>query len=62
MLKIVIDPGHYTNYNAGVAAGYYEGNRVFDLARLLKAELEKNTNQVEAIMTKKTPAFLYVDR
>lgn len=56
MLKIVIDPGHYTNYNAGVAAGYYEGNRVFDLARLLKAELEKDTEQVEVIMTKKTPA------
>lgn len=56
MLKVVIDPGHYTNYNKGVAAGYYEGNTVLKLAQYLKEELEISRNQVEVIMTKDTLA------
>lgn len=51
-LTIVIDPGHYANYNKGVHPGYYEGNAVYQLAQYLKAELESGTDQVKAIMTK----------
>ena len=56
MLRIVIDPGHYTGYNKGVAAGYYEGNAVYKLAQYLKEELQSGTDQVEVIMTKATLA------
>lgn len=52
MLKIVIDPGHYANYNKGVHPGYYEGNTVYKLAQYLKEELEYDTDQVTVIMTK----------
>lgn len=40
-LVVVIDPGHTANYNKGAAAGYYEGNMTLDLAKRLKAALEK---------------------
>lgn len=56
MLKIVIDPGHYTGYNKGVAAGYCEGNAVYKLAQYLKEELQSGTDQVEVITTKGTMA------
>lgn len=56
MLKIVIDPGHYTGYNKGVAAGYCEGNAVYKLAQYLKEELQSGTDQVEVIVTKGTMA------
>ena len=56
MFRIVIDPGHYTGYNKGVAAGYYEGNAVYKLAQYLKEELQSGTDQVEVIMTKATLA------
>lgn len=52
MLRVVIDPGHTKDYNGGVAPGYYEGNKVFTLAKYLKEELERDTDQVEAILTK----------
>lgn len=52
MLRVVIDPGHTEDYNGGVAPGYYEGNKVFTLAKYLKEELERDTDQVEAILTK----------
>lgn len=52
MLKIVIDPGHYTGYNKGVASGYWEGNAAFKLAVYLKEELQRGTDQVSVIMTK----------
>ena len=52
MLKVVIDPGHTKDYNGGVAPGYYEGNKVFTLAKYLKEELERDTDQVKAILTK----------
>lgn len=54
MLKIVIDPGHYTGYNKGVAAGYCEGNAAYKLAQYLKEELQSGTDQVEVIVTKGT--------
>ncbi len=56
MLKIVIDPGHYTEYNKGHSAGYYEGNAVFKLAQYLKDELQSGTDQIKAILTKNTMA------
>lgn len=39
---IMLDPGHdYAKYNQSpVVPGYYEGQRMWDLAQLLKAELE----------------------
>lgn len=40
-ILVVLDPGHYPNYNKGVAPGYYEGNKMFDLTELEKTELEK---------------------
>lgn len=52
MLTIVIDPGHYTNYNKGVHPGYYEGNTVYQLAQYLKQELESGTDQIKVILTK----------
>lgn len=56
MLTVVIDPGHYTGYNRGVAVGYYEGNAVYKLAQYLKEELQRGTDQVKVIMTKSTMA------
>lgn len=55
-LKIVIDPGHYANYNKGVTPGYYEGNAVYQLAQYLKQELESDTDQVQVILTKNSMA------
>ena len=56
MITVVIDPGHYTRYNKGVAAGYYEGNAVFKLAQYLKEELQSGTDQIKVAMTKNTMA------
>lgn len=41
MATIVIDPGHYEGYNAGVCPGYFEGNAMLKLAQYLGAELTK---------------------
>jgi N-acetylmuramoyl-L-alanine amidase len=49
-MKICIDAGHYNKYNPGVANGYFEGNAMWELSLLLKAELEKYG--VEIIMTR----------
>lgn len=38
---VCIDPGHGLKYNPGANSSYYEGNRMFDLGKLLKIELEK---------------------
>ena len=39
--KILLDAGHYTNYNqSNVYKSYYEGNAMWTLQNLLKAELE----------------------
>lgn len=56
MITVVIDPGHYTGYNKGVTAGYYEGNAVFKLAQYLKEELQSDTDQIKVAMTKNTMA------
>lgn len=39
-VKICLDPGHYTGYNRGCVAGYYEGDMTLLLAQELKKELE----------------------
>lgn len=39
-IKIMIDPGHFQNVNAGAAAGYYEGNQMWILSGYLKQYLE----------------------
>lgn len=31
-ILVVLDPGHYTNYNKGAAPGYYEGNKMYTLS------------------------------
>lgn len=49
-LTVVLDPGHYTGYNKGVAPGYAEGNMVWQLAQFMKEALERNGIQV--IITK----------
>lgn len=41
MIHICLDPGHGQFNNPGYAKGYYEGTRMFMLAYMLKAELEK---------------------
>lgn len=38
-IHITLDPGHYNDYNKGIVNGYYEGNRVFELAGYLRDEL-----------------------
>jgi len=39
MPTIVIDPGHYGNYNQGVCAGYYESVAMLKLSQYLGAAL-----------------------
>jgi N-acetylmuramoyl-L-alanine amidase len=47
MATIVIDPGHYEQYNQGVCAGFYEGNRMLLLGQYLAEELKgKGANVV----------------
>lgn len=55
-LTIVLDPGHTTNFNKGVHPGYYEGNAVWKMAQFMKEELEKDTDQVQVILTKNSLA------
>ena len=31
-LLVVLDPGHYPNYNRGAVPGYYEGDKMYDLS------------------------------
>ena len=51
-IKICIDPGHVTKYNRGAYLPYYEGDKMYDLAIMLKEELEKYEG-VTAIITRK---------
>lgn len=39
-ILIVLDPGHYPNYNKGVVPGYYEGNKMYTLSEYEKTALE----------------------
>lgn len=40
-LIICLDPGHVKGYNRGAYSDYYEGTKMYDLAVMLKEELEK---------------------
>ncbi len=51
-LKIVIDPGHYSGYNAGAIAGYFEGDTVWTLAGLLRTALEEYGGITELTLTR----------
>ena len=31
-LLVVLDPGHYPNYNKGAVAGYFEGDKMYDFS------------------------------
>lgn len=50
-LLVVIDPGHYPNYNKGAVAGYYEGDKMYTLAEYEKAALE--AYGIEVVLTRK---------
>lgn len=40
-LLICLDPGHVRDYNRGAYTPYYEGTKMYDLAVMLKEEIEK---------------------
>lgn len=48
---VVLDPGHYPNYNKGVASGYYEGNKMYDLTEYERDALK--AYGVDVIVTRK---------
>lgn len=48
---VVLDPGHYPNYNKGAASGYWEGNKMYTLSQYDKEELEKYG--IDVILTRK---------
>ena len=48
--RVMVDPGHYGNYNPGVIKGYYEAQVMWKLAKYLVAELK--TRGIEADMTR----------
>ena len=41
-MKILLDAGHYKNYNRGKYTAYYEGNMTWKLVNYVKEHLEKN--------------------
>ncbi len=49
---ICLDPGHVRNYNHGAYDLYYEGTKMYDLAVMLKQEIDKYPG-MEAIITRK---------
>ncbi len=51
-MKIVLDPGHYTGYNAGAISGFYEGNNNFEACVYWKEYIESHYEDVEVILTK----------
>ena len=48
--RVMVDPGHYGNYNPGVIKGSYEAQVMWKLAKYLVAELE--TRGMDADMTR----------
>lgn len=38
-LLVVLDPGHYPNYNKGAVGGYFEGDKMYDLSLYQKEAL-----------------------
>lgn len=50
-ILVVLDPGHYPNYNPGAVSGYYEGNKMYDYSLFEKEALE--AYGVDVIITRK---------
>jgi len=40
-LFIMLDPGHFKNYNKGAVSGYYEGNQMWKLGNYLESALKE---------------------
>lgn len=51
MIKILLDCGHYKNYNKGKFTKYYEGNMTIQLGKKLKNYLENNYNNIKVGLT-----------
>lgn len=51
-IVIALDPGHVRGFNRGAYTNYYEGTKMYDLAVMLKAEIDKYDG-LEAIITRK---------
>lgn len=49
-LLVVLDPGHYPNYNKGAVSGYYEGNKMYELTEYEKTAL--NSYGIDVIITR----------
>ena len=56
MFEIVLDPGHYTGYNPGAIAGFYEGNNNFEACVYWKEYFESHYSDVRVTLTKTTMA------
>lgn len=54
MFEIVLDPGHYTGYNAGIIPGFYEGNNNFEACVYWKEYMESHYEDVRVTLTKNT--------
>lgn len=50
-ILVVLDPGHYPNYNKGAVSGYYEGNKMYNLTEYEKDALEDYG--IDVIITRK---------
>lgn len=40
-ILVVLDPGHYPNYNKGAVGGYFEGNKMYDFSEYERDALKK---------------------
>ena len=62
-IKIMLDAGHYTNYNQSkVFKSYYEGNMVWKLQSYLKKELEEYGFTVSTTRTNRDKDKALYDR
>lgn len=53
-ILICLDPGHVKGYNQGAYTSYYEGTKMYDLAVMLKEEIEKYSGMT-AFLTRTSP-------
>lgn len=49
-ILVVLDPGHYPNYNKGAVAGYFEGDKMYDYSEYEKTAL--NNYGIDVIITR----------
>lgn len=50
-ILVVLDPGHYPNYNKGASPGYYEGNKMYDFTEYERDALK--SYGIDVIITRK---------